>query len=39
MGDNYVDAYKKDKEIIVFEFKYETINWWKKQIKPTKKLI
>ena len=28
MGDNYLDKYKKDKEIIIFEFKYETLNWW-----------
>jgi len=30
MGDDYVKAYKNDKDIISFTFKHETINWWNK---------
>lgn len=28
MGDAYLENYKKDKAIIIVEFKYETLNWW-----------
>ncbi len=28
MGDTYLENYKKDKRIIIIEFKYDTLNWW-----------
>jgi hypothetical protein len=28
MGAQYVDTYKNDKEIVIFQFKYETLSWW-----------
>ena len=30
MGDNYLEKYKSDKEIIIIDFKYDTRNWWTK---------
>ena len=27
-GDDYIAKYKKDKEIIIIDFKYDTLNWW-----------
>ena len=33
MGDNYFEKYKQDKEIIIIEFKYDTLNWWTKNKK------
>jgi Holliday junction resolvase-like predicted endonuclease len=30
MGDNYLDQYKLDKDIMIIKFKYETLNWWTK---------
>ena len=28
MGANKINEYKSDKDIIIIEFKYETVNWW-----------
>lgn len=28
MGEIYLQKYKKDKNIIIIEFKYDTLNWW-----------
>jgi len=33
MGDSDLNRYKNDKEIISMEFKYETLNWWKKDFE------
>ena len=30
MGDVYLEKYKSDKDIIIIEFAYETLNWWNK---------
>ena len=31
MGNNDLAKYKKDKEIIIIEFKHKTLNWWIKK--------
>jgi len=31
MGDRYLERYKRDEEIIIVEFKYNTLNWWTKK--------
>ena len=31
MGDSYFEKYKKDKKIIMIEFKHDTLNWWTKK--------
>lgn len=33
MGDIYFEKYKNDKEIIIIEFKYNTLNWWPNTLK------
>ena len=33
MGDKYLEKYKLDKEIIIFQFKHKTINWWENNNK------
>ena len=31
MSDTHLEKYKMDKEIIIIEFKHETLNWWTKK--------
>ena len=31
MGDSYLEKYRRDKDIIIIHFNYETLNWWSKK--------